>query len=668
MFDNKYIFAKIFATMYFKNFIKNDYTTFLLRISLVYITLFLTQVVFYVYNSDIVGSISIKDFFTLWRGSFIFANIGIFYLNVIFIFMSLLPFRFREKKEYQRTLFWVYLVSNIIGIIILNLSDTVYFHYASKRFTFDEFHFLNHANNAIIVWQAIISNWWLLLIGIGLSIGLWRGYKSISYHPTQIKKPIVYYAVNFAVFVLFLGIWVGGVRGGFAWGLRPYTLSNAAYYAKTPSKAYLILNNPMCIFKTLGKKPVDKLVFFNEEELSTIYSPIHQGIHDTIPFQNKNVVIFILESFSKEHSAYYCPNLYLDQQGFTPFLDSLMQEGLCFFNAFANGKKSIDALPAILASIPSYKNPLVLLPGSLGKMETLPAILSKKGYATYFFCGAQKNSMGFESFAMLSGIKNMISKEDYEKKNEVSKLTIEPYWGVFDMPFLQFMAKEMKQFQTPFFASVFNLTSHHPFVVPENYEDKLPKGYTKIHKCVAYTDLAIRYFFDALKNETWFNNTVFVFVADHVSSEIYGKETRTLKGNNAIFYFIYAPNQNLKGKYYEVTQQIDIMPTILGLLHYNEPYFAFGKDFFNEPQTISFASNFTGQTYQGISDSLLIYFNAFETPKIYHFEDVDMKNNITNLIDTTQRETFDYFRGLLQTYYDCLEKKDFSTKPLTINH
>jgi len=645
--------------MIFRNLLKNDTTTFLLRLALVYVTLFLTQVVFYFYNKDVIGTITFWEFFVLLRGSFIFDNIGILYLHVFFIVMSLLPFRFRARKGYQCALFWIYIIPNILCIVFLNLCDAVYFHYAGKRFTIEELHFLNNSNNTAIIGEAVLSNWWLLIVGALLSLGLWFGYKKIKYHSTKIKNHWVYYPVNVVILAAFIGIWVGGVRGGFTWGLRPYTLSNAAYYAKTPPKAYLILNNPMCIFKTLGVKPLDKFDFFTEQELNALFSPTHHNRFDTLPFQKKNVVLFILESFSKEHSAYYCPDLYPDGEGFTPFLDSLMQEGICFSNAFANGRKSIDALPAILASIPSYKKPFVLMPVSLGKMEALPKILSKNGYDTYFFCGAERNSMGFESFAMLSGIKNMISREDYEKRCEVSKLTVEPYWGVFDMPFLQFMASEMKQFQPPFFATVFNLSSHHPFVVPEDYADKLPKGFTKIHQCVAYSDLSIRYFFDAIKNEPWFNNTIFVFVADHVSSEVYGAETRTAKGNSAILYFIYTPENNITGTYHEVTQQIDVMPTLLGLLHYKDPYFAFGRDFFNERQTLPFATNFVGQTFQGISDSLLIYFDGYATPAIYHFEDCRLKNNIVNLGDTLQRNHFDYFRAILQTYYDCLEKKEF---------
>ncbi|MDR2971746.1 MAG: LTA synthase family protein [Bacteroidales bacterium] len=649
--------------MFFRRLLKNDLTILLLRLALVYVILFFTQIVFYFYNKDIIGTISFSEFFVLLRGSFFFDNIGILYLNVLFIIMSLIPFRFRERKGYQCTLLWLYIIPNFLCIVVLNLSDAVYFHYAGKRFTIEELHFINNSNNHIIIWKALMSNWKLLLVGLLLLLGIWFGYKKIKYYPTNIKSNWIYYPVNIIILAAFVGIWVGGVRGGFSWGLRPYTLSNAAYYAKTPPKAYLILSNPMCIFKTLGIKPLDKFAFFCEKELEEIYSPMHHYRFDSVSFQKKNVVLFILESFSKEHSAYYCPHLYSDGQGFTPFLDSLMREGLCFFNAFANGKKSIDALPAILASIPSYKKPFVLMPVALGKMEGFPSILSKNGYETYFFCGAEKNSMGFESFAMLSGINNMISREDYEKKCDVNRLTVEPYWGIYDMPFLQFMASEMKQFQVPFFVSVFNLTSHHPFIVPENYVDKLPKGFTNIHQCVAYTDLAIRQFFEISKNEPWYNNTIFVFVADHVSSEIYSPETRTSKGNSAIFYFIFTPDNSIKGTYYNVTQQIDIMPTLLGLLHYEEPYFAFGRDFFNDHEKIPFATNFVGQTFQGISDSLLIYFDGYNTPSIYHFGDYELKNDIINLNDMMQKNHFDFFKAILQTYNNCLEKKDFLYYP-----
>ena len=144
--------------LYFSKLVKNDFTTFLLRLALVYVTLFITQVVFYFYNKEIIGNITFDEFYMLLRGSFIFNNIGILYLHVIFIVMSLLPFRFRERKGYQCALFWVYFIPTILCVVILNLSDAVYFHYTGKRFTVEELHFINNSNNAIIIWQSIVSN------------------------------------------------------------------------------------------------------------------------------------------------------------------------------------------------------------------------------------------------------------------------------------------------------------------------------------------------------------------------------------------------------------------------------------------------------------------------------------------------------------------------------
>ena len=108
-----------------------------------------------------------------------------------------------------------------------------------------------------------------------------------------------------------------------------------------------------------------------------------------------------MESMSAEHSAYLKPELYGNgtQPGYTPFLDSLMRQSLCFGQMYANGTRSIQAMPAVLGSIPSFKQPFVLMPQSLGKSRQLPQILRDKGYRTAFFCGSERGSMGFGAYA-----------------------------------------------------------------------------------------------------------------------------------------------------------------------------------------------------------------------------------------------------------------------------
>ena len=126
------------------------------------------------------------------------------------------------------------------------------------------------------------------------------------------------------------------------------------------------------------------------------------------------------------------------------------------------------------------------------------------------------------------------------------------------------------------------------------YEDKLPAGYTKLHKGVAYVDNAFRLFFERFGSEEWFRRTIFVFVADHVSSEKFAAETRSYPGNYHIIGFMYTPDGALRGQVGEVVQQLDIMPTLLGLLGNTESYFAFGRDVLNEPQRQQWSVSWDG--------------------------------------------------------------------------
>ncbi len=441
---------------------------------------------------------------------------------------------------------------------------------------------------------------------------------------------------------------VSGIRGSFTFAIRPYTLSNAVYYCGSPQQANLILSNPFCVLRTIEQK-IDHPVYFSEEELQTMYSPNHKPSESLHNLGKRNIVIFILESFSKEHSQFLCPEIYPDHPGFTPFLDSLMREGFTFRNAFSNGRKSIEAMPSILASIPSYKASFVLLPQSIGKMKALPAVLSEEGYQTSFFCGSEPNSMGFEAIAKLTGIKQLFTRDDYKSAGFPVNENTNELWGIYDQPFLEYVHYEINRQSQPFFASVFTLSSHHPYTLPENIKHQMPAGWTIVQPTVAYTDFSVRQFFETSKNEPWFNNTIFVFVADHASAEIYSDEYRDSRGNSAIFQFIYTPDNALKGEMNQISQQADLMPTLLGLIGYEKPYFAFGRDVFNEPQRLPVATNHVGQSYQCITDSTTIYFDGEHIISTY--------KNIRNPQQETVAET--YLKAILQSYYQRLSEKNY---------
>ena len=158
----------------------------------------------------------------LFWGSLKFSTISILYLNAPFILLSLLPLRVRETKGYQRMLFWLYMISNSIGIVILNLADVIYYRYAFKRITLEEMHFFEENDNTFdILFQSMGDNWYVVLLAALLIFFLVFVYKKIKYHPTEIANPVAYYVTNTLVLAVSFLLWVAGVRGSTEWKARP---------------------------------------------------------------------------------------------------------------------------------------------------------------------------------------------------------------------------------------------------------------------------------------------------------------------------------------------------------------------------------------------------------------------------------------------------------------
>ena len=641
-----------------KYLLKNDYITLILRLALVYVLLFLCRIAFYAMNVDSLGSLSWTEIPGLLQGAFVFDTVSVLYASLPFIFFSLLPFRVREKEWYQKVLFWLYTIVNSVLVIVLNLADSIYFHYAKKRFTADEFYFTGNDNNWNLIGKFVLQYWYLVLVAAALIWGMVWVYRKIPYWKSRLRNHFVYSGISLVILGLAVGLIVGGIRGGFTRQVRPVTLSNATQYATSHQKASLILSNPFCVIRTLGSTKIEVPEYFPLQELESIFTPYHFPDADSLGLGKRNVVIFTLESFSAEHSAFLNPHLYPEGQGYTPFLDSLMEKGYIFMNGFSNGRKSIDALPSILTSIPSYKKPFVLLPQSLGEVRGLPKLLGEEGYTTSFFCGSQRNSMGFAAFASLAGIGHIYMQEEYRARHGMDEF--DGYWGIWDEPMLQFMGETITgELPEPFFANVFTLSSHHPFAIPSRYEGVFREGTTKIHQPAQYTDLAIRRFFEYARRQEWYANTVFVFSADHVSSEIFAEKTRTPTGNSHIVMFIYTPDGSVAGQDYRTAQQMDIMPTVLGLTGYSKPYFAFGRDVFREPERLPVATNYINESFQYIADSIVLFSDGAKTLFAYERRDTLQRHDVKELALPARQEGERLLKAILQQYYTHLNEKSY---------
>jgi phosphoglycerol transferase MdoB-like AlkP superfamily enzyme len=402
------------------------------------------------------------------------------------------------------------------------------------------------------------------------------------------------------------------MRGGFRHSTRPITLSNAGAYVKDPRDISIVLNTPFAIFRTLGKTNLNKVEFYPDDEIEKIFTPVHYP-NDTTEFRRDNIVIIILESFSKEFFGSLNQGR-SEHKGYTPFLDSLVQHSATFKYSYANGRKSIDGLPSVIASIPSLGVPYFLSPYSGNRINSIASLLKSKKYHTSFFHGAPNGSMGFQAFMNLAGVDEYYGMTEYNNDDDFDGI-----WGIWDDKFLNYYADKLNDFPQPFMSTLFSVSSHHPFEIPERFRDKFKGGPLVIHKCVQYTDYALSEFFKKASSMPWYENTLFVITADHTSSEIQFAEGRTGWGFYSVPLIFFKPDNSLAGLKDEIAQQIDIMPTVLGYLNFDKPYVAFGRDLFKGSDT-PFALNYKDNVYQYFEGDYILQFDGVTSVGLYNIK------------------------------------------------
>jgi hypothetical protein len=307
---------------------------------LAYALLFVARLIFYVVNIAYFDTLTADELWTAFVGSLKFDASALAYLNSLYVLLMLLPLHYKECDGYRRAAKIVFVVCNGLGLL-MNLADTVYFRYTDRRTTATIFSEFQHESNLTnIVGIELLRHWYLTLAAVALIVGLWKAYRTPRVeHPPRL---LPYYAMQFLCLAGVGFLCVTAMRGGIGRAVRPITISNAAAYVNRPIDTALVLNTPFSFIRTIGKKPFKVVRYYPDEaSLAEVFTPVHQP-PDTATFRPMNVVVFILESFTQE---------YIDE-GYAPFLDSLMARGLTYEYSFAGGRKSIDAMPSVLSSIP----------------------------------------------------------------------------------------------------------------------------------------------------------------------------------------------------------------------------------------------------------------------------------------------------------------------------
>lgn len=623
----------------------NTYGVLLLRLLLVLVLLFLSRILIYFFNIPLFSEINTKHLLFIFFAGLRFDLFAVVSINIPFIILNAIPLKFKYTRIYQGILDIIFYVMNSLALM-LNFVDVIYFRFTGKRMTVDIYEYVGDNQSEIIsLLPDFIHDFWLAFVlfifFIFLLILIGSRFK-VDYSKKE-NYNLKSYLFDTIMFVLFVGSFLVAGRGGIQ--LKPIDVVNAGEYTD-PEYFPILLNTPLTLIKTNDKAAIDKKDYFaNENRLDTVFSPVHKGKNTSEGFKKDNVVIIVLESFTAEHSAFLNPGFDGSKyKGYTPFLDSLMKHSLVF-RGFANGEKSIDGIPAILSSIPSLMNsPYLISPYVSNNINSIAGILREMGYETGFFHGGTNGTMSFESYTKIAGFNKYFGRTEFDDEE-----FFDGNWGIFDEPFLQYTANKLSDYQEPFFSTVFTLSSHHPYTIPEKHKGKFKKGPLDVHEGIGYTDYSLGQFFNTTKDMDWFDNTLFVITADHTYSGYY-PYYKTSVGRYSIPVVFYKRNIDWVEKSDKIAQQCDILPSILDYLNYPNDYVAFGQSVFD---TVSerFAISYLSGIYQLIQNDFVYKFDGEKDVSFFDLSvDSLMRKNIINKSKEHAAQMGELTRGIVQQF------------------
>ncbi len=630
-----------------KNFRGQEVLVLIYRLFLVFFFYQIARLLFFLFNDDLVKVAGFAEYFKLSYYGTAFDTTAILYVNSLFILLSIIPIVINTKKNYQKFLFFWYFLSNGITYAF-NFGDMVYYRFSQARLTSAAFSVAkNESNIGKVSFNAVLQNPYVVISFI-IIIFLWIFlYKKVKLREERPNHLITYFVSSVVILCVTALLVVGGIRGDFKHSTRPINLVDANKHVSNPFQGNLVLNSVFSFFRTIGTNNFKLVHFVDEKFIQQNIKPYK--LYEREVEERPNVVIFIMESFGKEYSGAFNKNTNIkDFVSYTPFLDSLANESLICTNAFANGRQSIHGMSSVLAGIPSLTDAFTSSPYSNQKIQSIVSICNDLGYDTSFYHGAPNGSMGFQGFGNILGFKHYFGKTEYNNDQDFDGM-----WAIWDEPFFQYFAKSIGKKQ-PFMSTLFSASSHDPFKVPENYQNKFKSGPLQIHIPIQYTDYALKKFFETAKKQPWYQNTIFVITADH-TNQIYYPEYQKAMNRFAIplLFFSPNPNYNLKGVDDRFAQQIDIYPTLADLIGYNKKIRSWGRSLLSDKNENSIIINSDSINEKTIIGHYIYIFNGTEVTGIYNKTDLALsKNIISKNLNPEQKLGIEKTKAWYQDYMD----------------
>lgn len=490
-----------------------------------------------------------------------FDIITLFYCLSPFILAHLIPGNWFYNSKVQAVIRLFFTII-IFALLTLTCVDAGYFPFSKSRLSITLFKMAGQEEISIA--KYVLDYWWFVPVILGLVYLSWKFYPG-----TKSGSGIKWY-FQLPLNVLVLALLVITIRGGFR--LKPLRSIDTALFVPA-SHSQLAISTGFNFIESFLGETIEIPQYFSEAELKEIMEKDYHTISNTGLPKKKNIVIIILESFGKEYSFPETD----EAISYTPFLQQLAKQSTFYSRAYSNGTRSVDAIPAILEGVPKLTKTDFMYSNYIHNVTPgFPFYLKKEGYECAFYHGGKNGTLGFEAFLKSRGW-NYYGKNQYQGK----PTDFDGEWGIYDGPYLQYVAKQIAQTKPPFVASVFTLSSHHPYKLPADYQDSFKTIKQPIHKTIRYADNCLRVFFETIKKESWFNETVFIITGDH-SGQNFTKIYQEADGKYEVPLLVYEPSRPLPSENKSIIQHIDVIPMALEKAGFSGKIFTIGTYFEDE--------------------------------------------------------------------------------------
>lgn len=529
---------------------------------------------------------------------------GLWFDNVIACYISIAPlailcilglFNIVKKQVFIAcNIFYIAVYTLIFSIGVANIP---YFHY-----------FFKHLNNSIFNWKeeggtalgmvTEETSYYIYFIFFLLSIILFgfllfKISKKI-FLKEQINIKNKEYFIYAPISILLIGLCIFGMRGRTGYhSIR----TSQAYFCTNPFLNQLGINPSFYLMRDIIESNrsflnVDNII--TEEKAIPIVqaaldidsnthkgtSPIYRKVVTEGEIKNLNIVLVFMESMSSDYL-----DIIENGQEITPYLNQLKNESYYFNNFYSAGTHTNHGVLATLYGLPSLFDKNMMKNVDIPLCQGLPNTLQEQGYHTMFFMTHEAQYDNMNAFLLDNGIEEIYAQEDYPTEKRRNAFGVaDDFLMEYGLNKINERAKENK----PFFASLLTISNHPPYIVPEEYKKRSKEIE---YQAVAFADDVIRKFMEGAKKQEWYNNTIFIFVGDH--GRIVGSQTYDMPlSYNHIPLIIYSPSFiDTPQQFDQLGGQVDVFPTVMGLLNRSYTNNTFGVDLFKEDRSCMFFSS-----------------------------------------------------------------------------